>query len=279
MRETIRKVLQGLNKEFAGESVSIFKNPRRFKSALDDVRMDEDGKRIRHVLNVAIRDVQVYARLEAETAEDGFIIDNLAAQMSGDYMIERDIARMVIECIAELLGYGPYEDCLGEGENPAEDADVRNRTVPDDGQADLDAGISHYRRLDFYKAQYHLLKAANAEHAEAQCALGDIFADERNPNHDVGYAMEWYGKAAMNGHARAQWLAGAGHLEGVGVAKDMDKARYWFQKSADQGDVDGQFGLAGYYMAVQDFGNMLVWLRKAAAQGHDEARGMLGVME
>jgi TPR repeat protein len=105
--------------------------------------------------------------------------------------------------------------------------------------------------------------------------LGDIFADEQNPNHDVRYAVEWYEKAAENGHSRAQWLTGASCLEGVGTEKDLGKAKYWFQKSADQGDADGQYGLAGYYFTVQDYKSSVEWLKKAAEQGHGEAREML----
>jgi TPR repeat protein len=147
--------------------------------------------------------------------------------------------------------------------------------VPADAQADLEAGLEYYRQLDFYKAQYHLLKAANSANAEAECALGDIFADERNPNHDVKYSAEWYEKAAENGHSRAQWLIGASYLEGVGANKSLDKAKHWLQKSADQGDAYGQYGLAGYYFTIQDYKSSAEWLKKAAAQGHEEAREML----
>jgi TPR repeat protein len=231
------------------------------------VGIDDDGKRIRHVLNVAIRDMQAYARLESELPGNAFAIDNLTSEMTADYMVDKGVARVVLECLAELHGYGPFEG--------GESGDVPDKAVSYNEDTDLQAGLEYYRQLDFYKAQYHLLKAANSANAEAECALGDIFADERNPNHDVRYAVEWYEKAAENGHSRAQWLTGASYLEGVGTEKDLDKAKHWFQKSADQGDADGQYGLAGYYFTVQDYISSVEWLKKAAAQGHEEAREML----
>ena len=96
MKETIRQLLQKLENDFKNEKVPIFANHKRFKAALDDLQIETDAKKIRHLLNVAVRDMQAYSRLELDLANNPFIVDNLASEMSSDYMIDKDTAQMVI---------------------------------------------------------------------------------------------------------------------------------------------------------------------------------------
>jgi uncharacterized protein (TIGR02145 family) len=104
MRATIKQVLQTLRGHF-GES--IFSNPKQFKAALADVPIETDGKRIRNLLNIAMCEMKAYSRLESSLSNNTFIVDNLSAELSSDFMIDVSAAKMVIENIAELLGYKP----------------------------------------------------------------------------------------------------------------------------------------------------------------------------
>jgi TPR repeat protein len=52
--------------------------------------------------------------------------------------------------------------------------------------------------------------------------------------------VEWYRKAAAQGHATAQSNLGACYDQGEGVRKDADKAVEWLRKAADQGDAQAQ---------------------------------------
>ena len=47
-------------------------------------------------------------------------------------------------------------------------------------------------------------------------------------------------KAAEKGDSNARKILGAMYFQGTGVAKDMEKARYWLQKAADDGDMDAK---------------------------------------
>ena len=49
-------------------------------------------------------------------------------------------------------------------------------------------------------------------------------------------AVEWYVKAANQGHTWAQNNLGNCYEKGLGVAKDITKALYWFAEAAQQGD-------------------------------------------
>jgi formylglycine-generating enzyme required for sulfatase activity len=105
MKNTIKQILETLKNTFGD---SIFTDPKRFKAALADVRIESDGKKIRNLLNIAICDIRAYSRLEKAFANKNlFVVDNLVMEMSDDYTIKEDAAKIVIECIAELLGHAP----------------------------------------------------------------------------------------------------------------------------------------------------------------------------
>jgi len=103
MDDIIRQVLQTLKDDFG---CSIFSNSERFKSALNDVRIETDAKRIRNILTVAVCDMQAYSRMEsALAANDIFIVGNLTEEMAKDYWPDKHDAKVVMILIAELLGY------------------------------------------------------------------------------------------------------------------------------------------------------------------------------
>ena len=59
---------------------------------------------------------------------------------------------------------------------------------------------------------------------------------------DVNYkkAMEWYEKAAEQGHAKAQNNLGVMYRHGRGVDKSGSSAMRWFAKAAAQGFEEAQ---------------------------------------
>jgi formylglycine-generating enzyme required for sulfatase activity len=105
MKNAIKQALETLKNAFGN---SIFADPARFRAALADVPIESDARTIRNLLNIAMGDMKVYSRLETEVANKNlFTVDNLMTEMSSDYMIKEDVAKLVVESIAELLGYVP----------------------------------------------------------------------------------------------------------------------------------------------------------------------------
>ena len=49
-------------------------------------------------------------------------------------------------------------------------------------------------------------------------------------------AVEYFTEAAENGHSEAQRLLGLCYRYAKGVSKDLQKARYWYQQAANQGN-------------------------------------------
>ncbi|KAF9147288.1 hypothetical protein BG015_011105 [Linnemannia schmuckeri] len=57
----------------------------------------------------------------------------------------------------------------------------------------------------------------------AQVALGDMYRDGRGVNQDYRTSVDWYRKAAEQGHVGAQANVGAAYEQGLGVPQDDDK--------------------------------------------------------
>jgi len=104
--------------------------------------------------------------------------------------------------------------------------------------------------------------------AEAQYKLGEMFAQGLGLDGldmDDIQSMEWFQKAAVQGHAKAQrYLA-------VIIEQIM--------KGAEQGDADDQYKLGTMFSygigLVKDEPAGLKWYHKAAVQGHEKARDIL----
>jgi uncharacterized protein len=151
--------------------------------------------------------------------------------------------------------------------------------------ADTAAGIAAYRAGDYGRAAVELREPAQAGDSEAQFHLGLIHALGRGVVADVGKAMQWYERAALGGHPKAQvnlalllldaatptqmevvdrardWLERAArqgdpraahhlgliHFRGHGVRRDYHAARRWWQEAATAGDLASAFNLGLLY--------------------------------
>ncbi|TXT24353.1 MAG: TPR repeat SEL1 subfamily [Gallionellaceae bacterium] len=76
------------------------------------------------------------------------------------------------------------------------------------------------------------LLASNGD-ADAQFAVGAMYANGQGTPQDYPKAAAWYRKAAEQGHARAQYHIGAMHDIGQGVPQNYRLAAMWFRKAAE----------------------------------------------
>jgi TPR repeat protein len=74
--------------------------------------------------------------------------------------------------------------------------------------------------------------AALAGNADAQVKLGSLYRGMRNEL----IATQWFSKAAMQGHPKAQLFLGYRYLYGIGAPKDPAAATTWLYKAAEQGE-------------------------------------------
>ena len=68
-----------------------------------------------------------------------------------------------------------------------------------------------------------------------------MYSNGQGVEQDYKKAVEWYRKAAEQGHADAQNNLGFMYYTGQGVEQDYKKAVEWYRKAAEQGHADAQF--------------------------------------
>jgi TPR repeat protein len=86
--------------------------------------------------------------------------------------------------------------------------------------------------------------AAEQGHVQAAYALGLAFRQGDGIQADLCQAVSWFEKAAVAGHAKAQWNLGGIYISGgEGVPQDLKRAFQYCQQSAEQGFAPGQASL------------------------------------
>lgn len=93
-------------------------------------------------------------------------------------------------------------------------------------------------------------------------------------------ALEELTGPALTGDQESRRLVGLMYLKGLGTEKDPEKAAYWLQQAASQGDLIAQGTLGEMYLAgsgvPQDDHSAFYWGRQAAEQGYAPAQVLLG---
>ena len=118
--------------------------------------------------------------------------------------------------------------------------------------------------------------------AEATTHLGTMFARGRGVAQDARRAVQYFQKAALQGHAVAQFELAECYDKGNGVAQDYRQAATWYEKSAEQGYARAQTSIAfmvetGQGIAI-DAKRAAYWYTQAAAQNDPIAQYNLGAM-
>jgi len=109
-------------------------------------------------------------------------------------------------------------------------------------------------------------------------AIGGQFMTTGMNNQDVdvlSVAMYCFEVAAEKGHAGAQGGLASGLMSGMGVEKNMERAEYWANQSAMQGDSGGMLGMGVCCFQKDDYDNAEYWLKKAIVAGHPDAQSTL----
>ena len=126
-------------------------------------------------------------------------------------------------------------------------------------------------------------KGKTAKHASSRISqkmfnLGYVYYSEE----DYQKALFWFERAADQGNAFAQHNLAVMYDTGEGVAKDYKKAVYWFEKAADQGVAVAQFSLGSMYNngqgVAKNYQKAFYWYQKSANQGLVTAQYNLGRM-
>ncbi len=112
----------------------------------------------------------------------------------------------------------------------------------------------------------------------AQYNVGLAYAEGRAVTQDFSKAAEFYTKAAEQGNVNAEYNLGTLYLNGRGVQRDPAAATKWFQKAAEQGDMNAAHCLGDVLYDNKNFTEARNWYEKAANAGIADAEFGLGLM-
>lgn len=116
------------------------------------------------------------------------------------------------------------------------------------------------------------LMAAADHDPEAQYQIGMHYSKGTGGvERDWNKALEYLLKAADQGHIEAQICLGGYYFSGLDVTQDYAEASKWFRKAAEQGHARAQSQLATHYFeglgVTKDYAEAMKWCRRAADQG------------
>lgn len=146
---------------------------------------------------------------------------------------------------------------MGNYDFPEWAAELLRRAEQGDANAQYQIG-ERWRQINFDK----FIKGA--------IPVGEAYLDEPN----LTKSAEWFQKAAMQGHPKAQHQLGVYNQFGIGVEKDVLKAIDWHQKSAAQDNIEAMASLGDIYGAgdvgvPKNTSIAIQWYSKAAERGHE----------
>jgi len=120
----------------------------------------------------------------------------------------------------------------------------------------------------------------NPTKSEEQFELGRKYFKGDGLPRNLEKAVYWYTKSAEQKHAEAQCHLADSYFLGEGVQKDFEKANFWYTKAAKQGSVNAQYCIgANYFLGVGvplDRKKAFYWFKKAAEQGNESAQYNIG---
>ena len=117
---------------------------------------------------------------------------------------------------------------------------------------------------------YALTALAESGEPKAQLTLGQYYYDTKDPE-KLPLSAYWFTKSAEQGDADAEWRLAGLFGAGEGVTQDNRSALYWIEKAAEDGQVQAQWTLGMNYRDGRDVGRdqrrAFDWFMRAAKQG------------
>jgi TPR repeat protein len=97
-----------------------------------------------------------------------------------------------------------------------------------------------------------LLQSAAHSGKDIQFTIAKIFDEETAYENSQTLALQWYERAASQGHLQAMIEVGIAYQLGFGVAIDEARAELWFAKAAEMNFIKGNYYLGELYQHAHD---------------------------
>lgn len=130
-------------------------------------------------------------------------------------------------------------------------------------------GIMNFAKVGDNKAIDYIRNIFNGQDNEAQFEIAQIYAQLNNEQE----ALKWYLKSADNDNTEALNIIAEFYSQGnYGLAKDVEKTKYYYKKSADKNNEKAKKALVSIYISCNEFNEETIKLfREEAKKGNEEA--------
>ncbi len=134
---------------------------------------------------------------------------------------------------------------------------------------------------DAANAMKKFLDAAQLSSGDAENEIGKLYLFGNGVDQSSDEATYWFNRSAQNGNIRGMTNLGLMYFGDRGYRADFDKAAEWLGKAAEQGQPVAQWKLGTLYQVgqgvAQDAAKAAEWFAKSAEQGNAEAQNELGL--
>jgi TPR repeat protein len=141
-----------------------------------------------------------------------------------------------------------------------------------------DNGIAFYKKGLYKKAMDSFIISSNGQNNQAMFAIGVMYANGDGVKKDKNKSKYWFKKSALNGNINACNKLGNIYA----LKKDYKKSFKWFEKSAKKGDSQASYNLGYFYTGglgvKMDLKKSLYWYEKSSIAGNIDAQLNLGFM-
>ena len=149
-------------------------------------------------------------------------------------------------------------------------------------QDEYNEGYALYEAGNYTQAIPKLQVAAENGWEFAMYVLGNAYLFGKGVTTNEALALEWMKKAADKNFVAAIHYVGMMYFAGHGVTQDCFEAARYYRRAADKGYVDAMYDLGTLYLLggcnrsfSEDKTQAIEWMRKAAENGHEEAKRVL----
>lgn len=123
-----------------------------------------------------------------------------------------------------------------------------------------------------------LLPLAQRGDSQAQVNLGILFSSGRGVEKNLEKAYWWFNESAEQGNAKAVTYIGLMYLEGIGVKQDTKHAIRILEKAGRVDYPRAMLALGNAYYMEKNLQKSFLWFERAAMKGVSEAQFKLGMM-
>jgi TPR repeat protein len=114
-----------------------------------------------------------------------------------------------------------------------------------------------------------LRKAADGGLANAQFSMGLLYCGHMGMfQRDIEKAIQYFMKAAVQGHPQAENEIGNAYYYGSGMPKNMPEAEKWYQMAVQQGEPNAMVGLSQIYFDKGRIDEAIQLISKSASLGN-----------